>query len=163
MSFTNKIKELDIDVIVERKREEILARFRDGVFKLHSNMEDRIFRDLKDAKGSGPAAYDTDPMYISESNWPAGVRRAGVPTKSGKSRYFADGYAQLKSEIGRPNLELTGELHTNFATGLREVSETEIHVVVEKKNSAKIEKHFQRFFIPSESEIKELKKDLGGR
>jgi len=168
---SNKANELDIDVIISKNREQLVSQIYDAMLDLHDSMSKRIFTDLKDKDGRPPTAYDTKPLWVSKANYPSGVRDAGKKSKSGKTRYFASGYSQFKSEIGRPPLQLSGELERDFDTGLRsgvpngvkKVSDLEYHFVLDSENKDKVDGNFKRFFYPSDAEMDELKKNLGGK
>ncbi len=154
---------MDIEVFVTKNKEELISALYDGMTELHSEMEERIFDKAKDSKGLDPKPYDTTAMWISNKYYPDGVRKAGTTTKSGKSQYFKGGYSQLKAEIGRPPLKLSNNLYNNFTTSLRQINDLEFHIVLEDTNAKKVEKHFSEFFKPSEEELTNLKKNLGGR
>lgn len=149
---------MDIEIAINKSREDLLNLLNEAMIELHDDMAVRIFKDLEDAKGGKPTPYDTKPLWVSRAALP---REAGRSSKSGKTRYFAGGYSQLKSEIGRPPLELSGSLASGFRTGLRKISDLEYHVVLEEKDKVKVEGNFERFFKHSEDEIENLKKNLG--
>lgn len=136
----------------------------DAVIDLHAEMSDRIFVELKDANGGSPKPYSTKPLWMSVKNYPQGVKKAGKPSKTGKTLYFEGGYSQLKSEIGRPPLELSNTLATDFKNSLRTIKKVnafEYHFVMSQENIDKIEGHFKEFFKPNEDEINNLKENLG--
>lgn len=154
---------MDIEVVVNKQKSELVSLIYDSMITLHESMTERIFTDLKDSKGGSPEPYDTTPLWVSKKNWWTGVRDAGAPSKSGKTRYFKGGYSQLKAEIGRPPLELSGALVDDFSTALRKINDFEYHVVVDSENKNKIDRWFKGFFKPSEEEMEQLKSDLSGQ
>jgi hypothetical protein len=77
-------------------------------------IENRIFNDSETTSGAKlpTKPYSTNPISVPVSSLP---RRAGEISESGKSSFFAGGYAQLKKEVGRKPLELTGALRRDFS------------------------------------------------
>lgn len=94
----------------------------------HADISKRIFEKGLAADGSKIGEYSTNPIYVSSENSTKKLAASGKnstkPTfKNGnqrKSRYFAGGYNQFKTEIGRNklgsvNLFLSGQLANQFA------------------------------------------------
>lgn len=150
---------MSLDKIFEAYKIKLEKNFSEAVYDLHADMAIRIFKDNKDINGNKPKSYDTKPMYASVKDY-RGVRLGGEKTKTGKSKYFEGGYGQLKSESGRPPIELFGNLKSNFANGVREVTPFEYEIVVEKQNMHKIKGNFSNFFKVSKSEKENLLKTI---
>lgn len=114
----------------------------------------RIFSEGKNAKGElllSVKGYDTDPLYISTSivgqvgtfvgkkgtvvkNKSKNTINAGAKNKEIKSAYFPKGYKELKSKLGRPVLELTGEMQKDLANGFTQIINAGRAVLTFKKN-----------------------------
>ena len=151
---------------LENLKSKLETRVYDAMIDLHDDMSKRIFKELKDSQGGSPKPYSTKPLWMSVINYPQGVKKAGRPSKTGKTLYLEGGYSQLKSEINRPPLELSGTLAGDFRNALRTVKKInafEYHFVVDSENLNKIEGHFTEFFKPSEEEIDNLKNSLGAK
>lgn len=151
-----------VDDILEAQKIKIAANFADACFELHDAMFDRIFKKNIDINGNKPKPYDTDPISVSKKNY-KNVRLGGKKSKTGKTHYFEGGYAQLKSESGRPPVELFGRLSESFRTGLREVNPLEYEISVPIEDSYKIKSHFVNFFKVSKTEKEELLKTINGQ
>ena len=152
---------MSVDNIFDAYQMKLEKNFAEAVFDMHDAMVKRIFTDNKDINGNKPKPYSTEPMYASVARY-KGVRLGGQKTESGKSKYFEGGYSQLKSESGRPPIELTGRLRDSFENGLREVNSYEYEIVVPKEDGDKIRGHFVNFFKVSEKEKQNLLKDIIG-
>lgn len=152
---------MSVDNIFEAYKMRLEKNFAEAVFDMHDAMVKRIFTDNKDINGNKTKPYSTEPMYASVARY-KGVRLGGQKTESGKSKYFEGGYSQLKSESGRPPIELTGRLRDSFENGLREVNPYEYEIVVPKEDGDKIRGHFANFFKASEKEKQNLLKDIIG-
>lgn len=152
---------MSVDNIFDAYQMKLEKNFAEAVFDMHDAMVKRIFTDNKDINGNKPKPYSTEPMYASVARY-KGVRLGGQKTESGKSKYFEGGYSQLKSESGRPPIELTGRLRDSFENGLREVNSYEYEIVVTKEDGDKIRGHFVNFFKVSEKEKENLLKDIIG-
>jgi hypothetical protein len=153
---------MSLDNVFEAYQMRLEKNFAEAVFDLHDAMVKRIFVDNKDINGNEPKPYSTEPMYANVARYKGLVRLGGEKTKSGKSKYFEGGYSQLKSESGRPAIELTGRLVSSFENGLREVNPYEYEIVVPKEDGDKIRGHFMNFFKVSEKERQNLLKDIIG-
>lgn len=147
-----------IEDILQKQLEQLEEKFYFAVLDTHDEMVNRIFEQQKDANGAEPKPYSTEPLWISRSALP---REAGQKTKGGKTRYFEGGYKQMKSEVGRPPLELKGLLKLDFTNGIRQVSPLEFEVDVNKESLNKIRGNFRKFFELSEKEKNNLIKRLG--
>lgn len=152
---------MSVDNIFDAYKMRLEKNFAEAVFDMHDAMVKRIFTDNKDINGNKPKPYSTEPMYASVARY-KGVKLGGQKTESGKSKYFEGGYSQLKSESGRPPIELTGRLRDSFENGLREVNPYEYEIVVPKEDGDKIRGHFANFFKASEKEKQNLLKDIIG-
>ena len=113
----------------------------------------------KDINGSKPSEYSTKKIWVSSETF-ANLPKVGTPTASGKTRYFEEGYKELKSLIKRPPLELNGFLKLDFTNGIRQVEIFEYTVDVNQESYDKIEKHFLNFFKMSDKEKRNLIKRL---
>ena len=153
---------MSFDNIFEAYQMKLEKNFYEAVLELHDEMVVRIFTENKDINGNKPKPYDTDPMYASTARYKGLVRLGGRITKSGKSKYFEGGYSQLKSESGRPPIELTGSLSTSFENGLREINPFEYEIVVPTEDGDKIRGHFVNFFKVSKTEKENLLKRIVG-
>lgn len=152
---------MSVDNIFDAYKMKLEKNFAEAVFDMHDAMVKRIFVDNKDINGNKTKPYSTEPMYASVARY-KGVKLGGQKTESGKSKYFEGGYSQLKSESGRPPIELTGRLRDSFENGLREVNPYEYEIVVPKEDGDKIRGHFANFFKASEKEKQNLLKDIIG-
>lgn len=155
---------MSVDNIFEAYRMKLEENFYEAVLNLHDSMVERIFKDNKDINGNKTKPYSTEPMYASVARY-KGIKLGGQKTKSGKSKYFEGGYSQLKSESGRPPIELTGSLRDSFENGTRaikKISNYEYEIVVPKEDGDKIRGHFANFFKASEKEKQNLLKDIIG-
>lgn len=139
--------------ILNRKIAEIEEKFYFAVADTHADVTQRIFEETKDYKGGDPKPYSTEPIWASRSSLP---REAGKKSKSGKTRYFEGGYAELKKNIGRPPLELKGNLKLDFENGLRQINPLSFVVEVNGESMNKIKGNFVQFFRLSESEKDKL-------
>ena len=152
---------MSVDNIFEAYKMRLEENFYEAVLNLHDSMVERIFVDNKDINGNKPKPYSTKPMYASKATY-SNFRLGGKETRGGKSKYFEGGYSQLKSESGRPPIELTGRLRDSFENGLREVNPYEYEIVVPREDGDKIRGHFANFFKASEKEKQNLLKDIIG-
>ena len=155
---------MSLDNVFDAYQMKLEKNFYEAVLNLHDSMVHRIFTDNKDINGNKPKPYSTEPMYASVARY-KGVRLGGQKTESGKSKYFEGGYSQLKSESGRPPIELTGRLRDSFENGTRaikKISNYEYEIVVPKDDGDKIRGHFVNFFKASEKEKQNLLKDIIG-
>jgi hypothetical protein len=152
---------MSVDNIFDAYQMKLEKNFAEAVFDMHDAMVKRIFTDNKDINGNKTKPYSTEPMYASVARY-KGVRLGGQKTESGKSKYFEGGYSQLKSESGRPPIELTGRLRDSFENGLREVNPYEYEIVVAKEDGDKIRGNFVNFFKVSEKEKQNLLKTIIG-
>ena len=150
---------MSFDKIFDAYKIKLEKNFSEAVYDLHADMAIRIFKENKDINGNKPKAYDTKPMYASVDAY-KGVRLGGKKTKSGKSKKFEGGYNQLKNESGLHPIELFGNLKSNFANGVREVTPFEYEIVVEKQNMDKIKGNFSNFLKVSKSEKENLLKTI---
>jgi len=156
---------MSLDNVFEAYQMKLEKNFAEAVFDMHDAMAKRIFKDNKDINGNEPKPYSTEPMYASVARYKGLVRLGGEKTKSGKSKYFEGGYSQLKSESGRPPIELTGSLKDSFENGTRaikKINNYEYDIVVPKEDGDKIRGHFVNFFKVSQKEKQNLLKDIIG-
>ena len=155
---------MSVDNIFDAYQMKLEKNFAEAVFDMHDAMVKRIFTDNKDINGNKPKPYSTEPMYASVARY-KGIKLGGQKTESGKSKYFEGGYSQLKSESGRPPIELTGRLRDSFENGTRaikKISNYEYEIVVPKEDGDKIRGHFVNFFKVSEKEKENLLKAIIG-
>lgn len=154
---------MSVELFIEAQKRRIEKNLYDASIDLLETMSDRIFVENKDIKGNkylDIKPYDTNALSISRSAIP---REAGRKSKSGKTRYFEGGYAEMKKEVGRPPLKLFGNLETSWNNSLRQVESTlsedpyEFTMAVPKEDSLKIEGHFADFFRVSETELNQFK------
>lgn len=88
-------------------------------------MAERIFEKSENVSGkiAGSSDYSTKELWVEPLTLP---RNAGSATgkrgKEIKTRYFAQGWKQVKSEVGRPNYELTGVLRSDFSSQLTTIT-----------------------------------------
>jgi hypothetical protein len=156
---------MSLDNVFEAYQMKLEKNFAEAVFDMHDAMAKRIFKDNKDINGNEPKPYSTEPMYASVARYKGLVRLGGQKTESGKSKYFEGGYSQLKSESGRPPIELTGSLKNSFENGTRaikKINNYEYDIVVPKEDGDKIRGHFVNFFKVSQKEKQNLLKDIIG-
>lgn len=149
------------DDIFEAQKRQLAINFSEAVFEMHLNMSDRIFNENKDINGQAPRPYDTKPLWASKKAY-ANVRLGGKPSKTGKTHYFEGGYSQLKSESGRPPIELTTKLRNSWTNGLREVNEFEYVIEIPKEDNDKVRGNFVNFFKISKKEKDNLLKGVIG-
>lgn len=152
---------MTLENIFEAYRMKLEKNFAEAVFDLHEAMSDRIFKDNKDINGNKPKPYSTKPMYASKATY-SNFRLGGEDTRGGKSKYFEGGYSQLKSESGRPPIELFGRLRESFDEGLTQVNAYEYEIVIPIEDGNKIKRHFANFFKISEKENQNLLKQIIG-
>ena len=155
---------MSVDNIFEAYRMKLEENFYEAVLNLHDSMVERIFKENKDINGNKPKPYSTKPMYASKATY-SNFRLGGKDTRGGKSKYFEGGYSQLKSESGRPPIDLFGNLRDSFENGTRaikKISNYEYEIVVPKEDGDKIRGHFANFFKASEKEKQNLLKDIIG-
>jgi hypothetical protein len=152
---------MSVDNIFNAYEMKLQKNFYEAVLELHESMVVRIFTDNKDINGNKPKPYSTKPMYASKIRY-ANFNLGGEETKGGKSKYFENGYRQLKSESSKPPLELFGRLVESFENGVREVNPYEYEIVVPKEDGDKIRGHFINFFKVSQSEKENLLKRIIG-
>jgi hypothetical protein len=148
-----------IEDILQKQLEQIEKKFYFAVLDTHDEMVNRIFEQQKDANGGAPKPYSTEPLWISRASL-EGVKDTGRKSKSGKTRYFEDGYKELKASIGRPPLELRGFLKLDFTNGIRQVGPLQFDVDVNKESLNKINGNFKTFFELSRNEKENLLKRL---
>ena len=150
---------MTLENIFEAYEMRLEKNFAEAVFNLHEAMSDRIFKDNKDINGNKPKPYSTEPMYASKATY-SNFRLGGKETRGGKSKYFEGGYSQLKSESGRPPIELFGRLRESFNEGLTQVKPYEYEIVIPIEDGNKIKRHFANFFKISQKEKQNLLKDI---
>lgn len=139
-------------------KEQIIENIGNAYINLHLEMSERIFDSLEDKNGGKPDPYSTKPMWVSTDAYRGRVKLGGEKSKTGKTKKFAGGYAQLKSESGKPPLQLTSDLKSSFSNGLRKINDFEYHVVMPKHDIDKVNGHFKRFFYPSMEELETTKR-----
>lgn len=152
---------MSVDNIFESYQMKLEKNFAQAVFDLHEAMSDRIFKDNKDINGNKPKPYSTKPMYASKATY-SNFKLGGEETRGGKSKYFENGYSQLKRESDRPPIELFGRLRESFDEGLTQVNAYEYEIVIPIEDGDKIRGHFVNFFKVSEKENQNLLKEIIG-
>jgi hypothetical protein len=101
-----------------------------GALTVMADMKARIHEEGKAADGSDIGTYSTKPIYVNPANSPRKFPTVGKTGKSiftsgekkgqkHKTKYFAEGYSDFKTtigrnEIGKVNLFLTGGLSNGF-------------------------------------------------
>ena len=149
----------DFKNIIAARKMQIAKNLFDNVLDMQEAMIERIFVKLKDVNGNSPKPYSTEPITVSKKNY-KNIKLGGIVSKTKKTHHFEGGYSQLKSESGRPPLELFGRLKSSFKNGLREVNEFEFEIAIPLEDSYKIQKHFPNFFKASKLEKEILLKNL---
>ena len=152
---------MSVDNIFDAYQMKLEKNFAEAVFDLHEAMFDRIFKDNKDINGNKPKPYSTKPMYASKATY-SNFKLGGEETRGGKSKYFENGYSQLKRESDRPPIELFGRLRESFDEGLTQVNAYEYEIVIPIEDGDKIRGHFVNFFKVSEKENQNLLKTIIG-
>ena len=152
---------MSVDNIFEAYKMKLEKNFAEAVFDLHEAMSDRIFKENKDINGNKPKPYSTKPMYASKATY-SNFKLGGEETRGGKSKYFENGYSQLKRESDRPPIELFGRLRESFDEGLTQVNAYEYEIVIPIEDGDKIRGHFVNFFKVSEKENQNLLKEIIG-
>ena len=93
------------------------------------------------------------------------IRFQAIKNKKNKKgyygKYFEGGYAEFKAFIKRPAKEVSGNLKSDFANSVREVSPYEYEIVMSKESKDKITgNNFEDFFKVSKSEKQNLLKKI---
>jgi hypothetical protein len=145
---------MSVQNLIEAQKRRIELNLFDAAIELHLDMTERIFNDNKDINGNSPNSYDTIPASFSRKSIP---REAGKKSKSGKTRYFAGGYAEMKSAVGKPPLQLFGVLQNSWNNSLRQNNPYEFTMSVPTEDANKIKGNFKNFFRASQSELNKFK------
>lgn len=126
-----------------------------AVKDVNSEMGERIFEDGKAVDGE-IGKYSTEPTYIGDKNSPKTGTHQGeygdtefMNGKPHTSTYYAGGYSEYRSAMGRSNktvnLDLTGRLKTNFLNGIVELKEGVIGIKLRGENADKARGNQARF------------------
>lgn len=152
-----------------------------------ADVEVRIWDEHKNSEGVNlltASPYSTKPIYINPENLPrlAGTfvgKRTGTRVKPSKkalnvgakrevikSAYFSEGYGQMKSEIGRPPVELFGFMRSSFAASSITLSGSKLKVkwgAISEETIEQIsgkaeglQKKYGQIFYPTEQELKTM-------
>lgn len=88
------------------------------------------------------------------------TENVGVRNKPIVTKYFAEGYSELKSKIHRPPLELFGELKSDFASAPVQGSGRRYYISLSKENNIEktegLVKKYGVFFRPTKTERKKI-------
>jgi hypothetical protein len=139
--------------------ENITQRFFEGAIDLKDEMGERIFSRFENStnqKVQEVKPYSTKEIYVSQSDLPRQVQTVGKRGEPIKSAYFPQGYSQLKQEVARPPLELTGRLKSVFFNQPIETTDNSSQFFIEGFEGEKVNslnKLYNLVFAPSESEI----------
>jgi len=124
----------------------ISAALTKAVSSIHARISKRIFTDGKKTDGSNIGQYDTkNEIYVNPKT---AVRLKGVNPPQGKhgdqafgngkphkTRYFPN-YKEFRQAVDRRtdkvNINLTGDLKSDFDSGLIKVSDLEYHIVLKR-------------------------------
>lgn len=154
--ITNKKLDISVENFIDAQKRRIELNLFEAAIELHLDITERIFKNNKDINGNATKPYSTNPIYASIAKY-KGVKLGGEKTESGKSKYFAGGYNQLKSESGRPPIELFGVLKSSWSNSLRQNDAYEFTMSVPIEDANKIKGNFKNFFRASESELNKFK------
>ena len=157
-----------IDNIIEAYKMKLEKNFAEAVFDLHADMAIRIFVENKDVNGNLGKPYSTKPSIIGDENSPIKFvpknAKEYIKARNKKGyygKYFEGGYAEFKAFIKRPAKEVSGNLKSDFANSVREVSPYEYEIVMSKESKDKITgNNFEDFFKVSKSEKQNLLKKI---
>ena len=126
-------------------------------------MQERIFVQIRGADGQELPSkpYSSEPIYVDVDTLPRSVSsfQVGKTGKKIKSAYFPSGYGQLKQAIGRPALELTGDLIRDFVNTPQVDDFNTVIILVDDVNFNKIaglERLYGEIFFPTEQELDDL-------
>ena len=126
-------------------------------------MQERIFIQSKGADGQDLPSkpYSSDPIYVDADIALKSLSsfQIGKTGKKIKSAYFPSGYAQLKQFIGRPALELSGDLIRDFVNTPQVDDFNTVTILVDDVNFNKIaglERLYGEIFFPTEQELDDL-------
>lgn len=137
-----------------------------AALETHRTMANRIFVEGKNAIGANTGKYNTtNPLYVNPKNSPRGFAtggKNGSKKKNGsayKTRYFKS-YSAYRAAIGRQNakvdLNLSGQLQSDFVAGIRRNGNSEVLVVlknpVNQKKRRGNEKKFGKIFSLTKAE-----------
>jgi hypothetical protein len=98
-------------------------------------MSERIFENLENIAGNKASVGDyskkeiwVEPLILPR-NAGSAVGKRGTPIKT---RYFAGGWADVKSQVGRPNYELNGILMKDFNSALVRTNNLRVDLTLKK-------------------------------
>jgi len=98
-------------------------------------MSERIFENLENIAGKKASVSDyskkeiwVEPLTLPR-NAGSAVGKRGTPIKT---RYFAGGWADVKSQVGRPNYELNGILMKDFNSALVRTNNLRVDLTLKK-------------------------------
>jgi hypothetical protein len=115
------------------------ARFDDAlIFAAESTqdaMSERIFENQENIAGNKATSsdYSTKEIWVEPLTLPrnagSAIGKRGTPIKT---RYFAGGWADVKSQVGRPNYDLNGILKSDFNSALVKTNNLRIDLSLKK-------------------------------
>ena len=113
------------------------ARFDDAlIFAAESTqdaMSERIFENQENIAGNKATSsdYSTKEIWVEPLTLPrnagSAIGKRGTPIKT---RYFAGGWADVKSQVGRPNYELNGILKSDFNSALVRTNNLKVNLTL---------------------------------
>jgi hypothetical protein len=113
------------------------ARFDDAlIFAAESTqdaMSERIFENQENIAGNKATSsdYSTKEIWVEPLTLPrnagSAIGKRGTPIKT---RYFAGGWADVKSQVGRPNYELNGILSRDFNSALVRTNNLKVNLTL---------------------------------
>lgn len=109
---------------------------------LKADISGRLFDSGKDSNDAEiNPDYSTKELYVDPQTLPRSVSafQTGKRGQPIRSAYFPGGYAQLKQAIGRPVLELTNQLQSDFDNSPQRNDGEVVEFVLEKFNADKLE------------------------
>ena len=145
---------MSVENFIEAQKRRIERNLYEAAVELHLDMTERIFEQNKDINGNSPRPYDTKPVTLSRKSIP---REAGKKTKTGLSRKFEGGYAEMKKAVGEPPIRLFGVLENSWNNSLRQNNPYEFTFSVPFEDAQKIKGNFKQFFRYSQSELEKFK------
>jgi hypothetical protein len=138
---------------------DVIGRFFEGAINLKDEMQERIFdrtENTSGAKVQSVKPYSTNPIYVSKDSLPRKVSTTGKSGKSIESAYFPGGYNELKQAVGRPPLELTNRLKTDFLNQPIETTSNSVQFFLVGESAEKVaslNRLYDTVFAPSTTEI----------
>lgn len=148
-----------ISLDLESVLEDTFKRFFEGAIDLKDEMGERIFSRFENStnnKVQEVKPYSTKEIYVSQSSLPRQIQSVGKTGEPIKSAYFPQGYRQLKEEVSRPPLELTGRLKSTFFNLPIQTTENSVEVSIDGIEGEKVnglDNLYNVVFAPSEAEI----------